>query len=228
MKRTEPSTVVSQRVADILAERILSGELKPDARIKQDELAAELNISRIPVRDALRILETRGLVSLRPNIGARVTSSTVRDMEISYRIRETLEPMLLAESLPNLTDDDIEEMRSALAELNEVTDVERFLPLDRQFHWIAFRGHNAPQLVQIVERLWDTTHSYRRAYAKLSLKNGGKVMRTEHEMIFSAIERREIETAQAVLVMHIRRTRVGLANYGYLIGADPVVRTSPY
>ena len=228
MKRTEPSTVASQRVADILAERILSGELKPDTRIKQDELAAELKISRIPVRDALRILETRGLVSLRPNIGARVTSSTVKDMEISYRIRETLEPMLLAESMPNLTDGDIEEMRNALVELNEVTDVERFLPLDKQFHWIAFRGHGAPQLAQIVERLWDTTHSYRRAYAKLSLKNGGTVMRTEHEMIFSAIERREIETAQAVLVMHIRRTRVGLANYGYLIGADPVVRTSPY
>jgi DNA-binding GntR family transcriptional regulator len=228
MKQTEPSTVASQRVADILAERILSGELKPDTRIKQDELAAELNISRIPVRDALRILETRGLVSLRPNIGARVTGSTARDMEISYRIRETLEPMLLAESMPNLTDADIEEMRVALIELNEVTDVECFLPLDKQFHWIAFRRHEAPQLAQIVERLWDTTHSYRRAYAKLSLKNGGKVMQTEHEMFFSAIERREIEMAQAVLAMHVRRTRVGLANYGYLIGADPVVRTSAY
>jgi DNA-binding GntR family transcriptional regulator len=228
MKKTEPSTVVSQRVADILAERILSGELKPDARIKQDELAAELNISRIPVRDALRILETRGLVSLRPNVGARVTSSTIRDMEISYRVREALEPMLLAESMPHLSDADIEEMRHALAELNLATDAEHFLPLDRQFHWIAFRGHNAPQLMQIVERLWDSTQSYRRAYAKLSLKNGGTVMRTEHEMLFSAIERREVETAQAVLVMHIRRTRVGLANYSYLIGADPVVRTSPY
>lgn len=228
MKKAEQSTVASQRVADHLAERILSGELKPDARIKQDELAAELNISRIPVRDALRILETRGLVSLRPNVGARVTSSTARDMEISYRIREALEPMLLAESIPHLTDTDIDEMRSALIELNSSTDVEQFLPLDRHFHWIAFRGANTPQLVQIVERLWDTTQSYRRAYAKLSLKNGGKVMQAEHEMLFSAIERREVETTQALLVVHIRRTRVGLANYGYLIGADPVVRTSPY
>ncbi|MCE7797079.1 GntR family transcriptional regulator [Sphingobium sufflavum] len=228
MKQGEQSGVVSERVADLLAERILSGALKPGTRIKQDELAAELNISRIPVRDALRILDTRGLITLRAKFGARVSAVTVRDMEMSYRIREQLEPMLLAESIPNLTDTDIEEMREMLNALAEVTDVEAFLPLDRQFHWIAYRRHEVPQLAQIVERLWDTTQSYRRAYAKLSLKNGGKVMRAEQAMIFSAVERREVEMAQAALVLHIRRTRVGLANYGYLIGADPVIRTSEF
>ena len=70
MKRSDHSPVASQRVADVVAERILAGQLKPGDRIKQDELASELNLSRIPVRDALRILETRGLVSLRANAGA--------------------------------------------------------------------------------------------------------------------------------------------------------------
>ncbi|MCE7798028.1 GntR family transcriptional regulator [Sphingobium sufflavum] len=228
MKQNEQSGVASERVADIVAERILAGQLKPGTRIKQDELATELNISRIPVRDGLRILATRGLISFKPNLGARVSAVTVRDMEMSYRIREQLEPMLLAESIPNLTDMDIEEMRDVLTQLVEVDDVEAFLPLDRQFHWIAYRGHEVPQLAQIVERLWDTTQSYRRAYAKLALTNGGKVMRAEHQMIFSAIERREVEMAQAALVLHIRRTRVGLANYGYLIGAEPVIRTSAF
>lgn len=228
MKRVEQSTVASQRVADILAERILSGQLRPGTRIKQDELAAELNMSRIPVRDALRILETRGLVSLRANAGARVSSLTARDMEISYQIRERLEPMLLEESIPNLTADDIDEMREILTELVKVEDVEQFLPLDRAFHWASYRRHNAPQLAQIVERLWDTTQSYRRAYAKLSLKNGGNILRIEHELLFGAIERREIETAQATLVMHIRRTRIGLVNYGYLLDQEPVVRTSAF
>ena len=111
MKRAEQSPVASQRVADIVAERILAGQLKPGDRIKQDELASELNLSRIPVRDALRILETRGLVSLRANAGARVASLTVRDMELSYRIRELLEPMLLAESIPHLSEADFAEMR---------------------------------------------------------------------------------------------------------------------
>ncbi len=228
MKNDEQTQVMSQRVADILAERILSGQMRPDERIKQDELAAELNISRIPVRDALRILETRGLVSLKANAGARVTSFSNRDLEISYTVREQLEPMLLAESMANFEDVDIEEMRDILAELVLVEDVEAFLPLDRAFHWTAYRRANAPQLTQIVERLWDTTHSYRRAYAKLAIKNGAKIQRTEHELLFGAIERREVEMAQATLVMHIRRTRIGLANYGYLLNADPVVRTSAF
>lgn len=228
MSRAAETTMASQRVADVLAERILSGELRPGTRIKQDELAAELSISRIPVRDALRMLEMRGLVSLRANAGARVSAVTIRDMEIAYRMRERLEPMLLAESLPRLTEADVEEMRETLIRLDAVEDVEEFLPLDRQFHWISYRHHDAAQLAQAVERLWDTTQSYRRAYAKLALKNGARVLRTEHEMLFSAIERREVETAQNVLALHISRTRVGLSKYGYLLDAEPVVRTSSY
>lgn len=228
MKRTEPSTVASQRIADIIAERIMSGKLKPGAPVKQDELAVELSISRIPVRDALRILESRGLISLRANASARVTSLTMRDMAIAYEIRERLEPMLLAESMANLGDDDIEEMRDALADLIMAKDVEEFLSLDRVFHWIAYRRHNAPQLAHIVERLWDTTQCYRHAYVKLALKNGAMASRAEHELLFGAIERREIETAQAALVMHIRRTLIGLSRYSCLIDADPAVRTGTY
>ena len=76
--------------------------------------------------------------------------------------------------------------------------------------------------------LWDTTQSYRRAYAKLALKNGGKVIKIEHELMFSAVERREVETAQSILVMTIRRTRIGLVKYGYLLNHDPVVRSSAF
>jgi len=216
MKRTEQSPVASQRVADLLAKRILSGRLKPGERLKQDELAAELNISRIPVRDALRILETRGLVSLRANAGARVASLTVRDMELSYRIREQLEPMLLAESLPNLTEADFTLMRDVKARLDAVTDVDEYMPLSRRFHWTAFSGRLAPLLAQIVERLWDTTESYRRAYAELALRNAQlmEIMRTERDLLFGAIIRREFDLAPRILSTHIRRTHIGLLDYG--------------
>jgi DNA-binding GntR family transcriptional regulator len=219
MKRTQQSPVASQRVADLLAERILAGQLKPGERLKQDELAAELNLSRIPVRDALRILETRGLVSLRANAGARVASLTVRDMEISYRIREQLEPMLLAESMPNLTDQDIEEMREAKARLERVADVDEYMPLSREFHWVSFRGHQAPLLAQIVERLWDTTHSYRRAYAELALKDAERmrIMCAARDLLFGAIVRREVDLAPRILSAHIRRTHLGLMEYDGLL-----------
>lgn len=220
--RSEPAAAAGQRIADILAERILSGELKPGTRIKQDELAEELNTSRIPVRDALRTLEAKGLVAIRSNNGARVVELSLRDLEMSYEIRERLEPLLLADSLPNLSEEDIGEMHDVLRAMDDADDVERFLSLDRKFHWISYRGHQSPLLAEMVERLWDTTQSYRRAYARLSLKNGGTIMRSEHRLLFGAVARREVETAQMALAMHIRRTRIGLVRYGYLIAQPPV------
>ena len=203
--------MASQRVADVLAKRILSGELPPGTRIKQDQLAEELSVSRIPVRDALRILEMRGLVTLRANAGARVSGLTLHDMDISYRIRESLEPMLLAESMPGLTAEDIAEMRDIKALLDAACDVEEYLPLSRKFHWTAFRRHQAPQLAQIVERLWDTTQIYRQAYARLALQDEERreIMRAERSLLFGAIARGELELAPMILRMHISRTHAG-------------------
>lgn len=219
MKRSEQSPVASQRVADVVAERILAGQLKPGDRIKQDELASELNLSRIPVRDALRILETRGLVSLRANAGARVASLTLRDMDLSYRIREVLEPMLLAESIPNLTDAALDDMREVKARLERVTHVDDYMPLARQFHWTAFSGHRVPLLAQIVERLWDTTQHYRRVYAEMALRDTElmDVMRAERDLLFGAIFRRETDLAPRILSAHIRRTHMGLLEHGELL-----------
>ncbi|MEJ5977670.1 GntR family transcriptional regulator [Novosphingobium sp. PS1R-30] len=222
MKRSEQSPVASQRVADVVAERILTGQLKPGDRIKQDELASELNLSRIPVRDALRILETRGLVSLKANAGARVASLGLRDMELSYQIREMLEPMLLAESIPNLVEADFGAMAEIKARLEKVTDADDYMPLARAFHWTAFRGHQVPLLAQIVERLWDTTHHYRRAYAVVVLKNAEllEVMRAERDLLFGAIQRRETDLAPRILAAHIRRTHIGLLEHSEALEAE--------
>lgn len=210
MNKPQPN-VASQRIADVLAERILSGELEPGSRIKQDELADELDTSRIPVRDALRILESRGLVTMRANAGARVTSLSLHDLEMSYEIRERLEPLLLADSIPRLTEQDIADMRSVLERLASVDDLNEAVLLGREFHWITYRGHRSPLLAQMVERVWDTTQSYRRTYLDLALRRGANTVETEHWLMFDAIEQREIETAQAALVLHIRHARLGLA-----------------
>jgi len=218
MKQADKPVVASQRVADVLAERILSGELRPGERIKQDELAAELEISRIPVRDALRILESRGLVSLKANAGARVTALTVKDMDSSYQIRELLEPLLLADSIPHLTDADIAAMAAVKQRLDRLEDLDEYLPLSREFHWIAFSRHQSPMLAQIVERLWDTTQSYRLAYARLSMQEAERMqtMRDERDLLFRAIRDRDVDLAPSLLVPHIRRTRMALRKYAHL------------
>ena len=209
------SNVASQRVADILATKILRGEIRPGERLKQDELASELGTSRIPVRDALRILEARGLVSLQANRGATAISLTVKDMDLSYRIREQLEPMLLAESIPQLGDADIAEMGDIKRKLEDAGDIDTYMALSRAFHWASFRGADAPLLTQIVERLWDQTQNYRQLYAQWTFGDVERrqIMCAERDLLFGAIRRREVELAPDILASHIRRTHLALREF---------------
>lgn len=205
--------VASQRVAEALADRILTGQLAPGARIKQEELAEELDASRVPVREALRILESRGLVVLRSNSGAWVADMTRRDLELSYQIRERIEPLLLLDSLPRLTPGDVAEMYRIQERIEATTDVEEFLVLDRALHWATYARHEAPQLAAMVARLWDTTQHYRREFSRLVGHGRSWIINSEHRLLLQAIEHQDAESAQAVLVMHIQRTRVELGRH---------------
>ncbi|GAA1545735.1 GntR family transcriptional regulator [Nocardioides humi] len=212
--------VASERVANILAARILDGSLPPGTRIRQDELAEELGASRIPVREALRILSSRGLVTLRANVGAWVSQMTLQDLGLSYKVRERIEPLLLAESMPRLTDADLDHMESLQQQIEENDDVEEFLRLDRELHWTSYRGHDAPQLADMVHRLWDTTQHYRRAFVRLARSQGSWVISAEHRLLLQALRAGDEETAGTVLTMHIRRTRLALADHPELFAAS--------
>jgi DNA-binding GntR family transcriptional regulator len=218
---TSPSgnPVASQRVAEVVADRILNGELAPGTRIKQEELAAELDASRVPVREALRILEARGLVVLRANSGAWVAEMTVADLTLSYQVRERIEPLLLLSSLPHLTVDDVAELHRIQDEIEANDDIERFLVLDRRLHWVTYRRHEADVLAGMVERLWDTTQHYRREFIRLSGGPQSWVTSSEHRLLIEAIERRDASAAEDVLTLHIRRTRVELHKHPELFSA---------
>lgn len=213
MTVTVTAGVASQRIADELRERILAGRLAPGTRIIQDELAEQLNTSRLPVREALRILESRGLVTLRANSGAWVTSMDVRECELSYKIRERLEPLLLAESAPLLSDADIDAMAGIQDRIEGTSEVEEFLVLDRELHWAVYQHHAAEELASIVNRLWDTTQHYRRAFTRLAGARRAWIIGAEHRLLIQALRDRDQESAERVLELHIRRTRVELARH---------------
>ncbi len=189
----------------------------PGTRIKQDELADELDASRIPVREALRILDSRGLVTVRANTGAWVSEMSLHDLGLSYQIRERIEPLLLAESLPHLSDHDVDRMREIQAAIESNEDIERFLVLDREFHWASYCGARASQLTLMVERLWDTTQHYRRAFSRMTGAERAWVVNSEHRLLIEAAAAKNLENASTVLSMHIRRTRVELARHPELL-----------
>ncbi|MFT3873563.1 MAG: GntR family transcriptional regulator [Nocardioides sp.] len=205
------SPVASQRIAEVVRERILSGQLPPGTRIKQDRLADELQTSRIPVREALRILDSRGLVEIRSNSGAWVTQMDLHDLSITYRVRERIEPILLVDSMPNLQPGTVDRLRALQAEIEANDDVETFIRLDRELHWATYAGHRTPYLATMVERMWDTTQHYRREFARLMGSHGSWMINTEHRLLVEAVASGDTDSAASVLALHIQRTRVELA-----------------
>ena len=103
------------RLASTIQARILSGEIPSEARLRQASLAAEFGVSRTPVREALRKLQSAGVVVLEPNRGAVVRSPTARDVREAYLVRGELEGLAAELATPLLTDEDVAKLHSAQA-----------------------------------------------------------------------------------------------------------------
>src|SRR6478609_3394059 len=94
---------VASMTVEALRERILRGDYIEGEPLRQDALADELGVSRIPIREALRQLETEGLVTFNPHRGAIVSSLSLAEIEEVFELRATIEPDLLRRAMPHLT-----------------------------------------------------------------------------------------------------------------------------
>jgi DNA-binding GntR family transcriptional regulator len=209
----DDSNVSSARVAAYLREAILGGQLRPGDRIRQEEVAERLHASRLPVREALRILAAEGLTELEPHKGARVPRLTQHEVQVIYQMRERLEPLALAESLPRLTASDDEQLGKLQQRIEDNDDVEKFLDLDREFHLLTYRGCPVEPLNSAVARLWNSTQHYRRSYVALGGQDRMWLVNAEHRLILDAVLRRDAVDGERYLAGHIRRTRVELSRH---------------
>jgi len=206
--------VASHRIADSLRTAILDGSYRPGERIRQEDVAARSGASRIPVREALRMLAAEGLVTLVANSGAWVTKLTMAECAEMYLIRERLEPLLLRTSMPRLEE-------AAIGRLGELTqameaagsDVDAFLRADREFHLSSYAGAATGETSQIIHRMWNTTQHYRREFTQRAAQSGLGVTHLEHRLLLDCVRRRDADDAERVLVTHIRRTRLELAKH---------------
>jgi DNA-binding GntR family transcriptional regulator len=212
--------VTSQRIATALKDAILAGDIAPGEWLRQDEIATRFGASRLPVREALRILESEGLAESSPNKGARVPTLSLREVHTYYRMRERLEPLTLIESLPHLTDQQIDRMESLQEEIELNTDVSHFLVLDREFHMTSYAGCPSDMLLATTVRLWNSTQHYRRAFMLLSGNDRAAIVNAEHRLLLDAIRRRDAADAERFLEGHIRRTRVALTSHPELFAAE--------
>jgi DNA-binding GntR family transcriptional regulator len=208
-----PSGATSQRVADYLREAILSGEIGPGERIRQEDVAERFGTSRLPVREALRMLEAEGLTEHETNKGARVPRLDAHEVDVIYQMRERLEPLALLESLPHLSEDDFRRLEQIQEQIEANRDVGEFLVLDREFHLLTYTGCHIDQLSSMVTRLWNSTQHYRRAFMTLGGPGRRWVVNAEHRLLLDAMQRRDAVDAERHLGGHIRRTRIELSRH---------------
>jgi DNA-binding GntR family transcriptional regulator len=208
-------STASYRIADALRTAILDGSYLPGERIRQEDIAARSGASRIPVREALRLLQAEGLVTLVANSGAWVAKLSLAECAELYQIRERLEPLLLRASLPGLDGAAIDRLAGLAGVMEEAGgDVDAFLRADREFHLASYAAAAPGETANIIGKMWNSTQHYRREFTKIASRRAGLgVTHLEHRLLVDCLRRDDPDDAERVLVMHIRRTRLELSKH---------------
>lgn len=197
-----------QSVVDLalsaLREKILRGDYPEGAPLRQDAVAAELGVSRIPVREALRQLEAEGLVTLSPNYGAVVSTLSLDEIREIFELRALTEADLLARAIPRTEATDVQRATMILDRYREALrsgDTTEWGPLNWQFHAAIYAPAGRPLTLGIVQNLHHQSERYTRM--QLALTHGETRADEEHRAILRAVEAGDAGRACALLAEHI-------------------------
>lgn len=195
---------VADLALEAVREKILRGEYPEGAPLRQDALAADLGVSRIPVREALRQLEAEGLVTFSAHHGAVVSSLSLAEIEELFELRSVIEVELLRRAIPALTPSDLErsqEILNAYDAAFEAGDVATWGSLNWEFHSTLLSPANRPLTMGVVQNLQN--HSDRYFRMQLALTHGEGRAQEEHRAIADAAFRGDAQHACALLMTHI-------------------------
>ena len=212
MKGNEITTVATH-VADQIRTMILDHRFKPNEPLLQDKIAQELGTSRIPVREALRLLENEGLVVIRSHSSARVAQMDFAECVEIYKIRQRIEPLALQESIAHLSNAQIENVISlaeSLAAPDSIGAV--WLERDRLFHLGTYAGITSPRLLNLITNYWNSTQHYRRAVVSIFTEFDHQIAFCEHTLLVDAVKTQNADVGEDILRIHIARAGRRLSN----------------
>ena len=197
---------LSDQLVGLVRDRILSGKVPPNSPIRQDALANELGISKIPLREALTRLEQEGLVHSHTNRGFFVRDLSASEAEEVYALRLKLEPDAVAIASERATPEQHQAAKDTLATLYQVTDAggEGVGAFNRAFHLALLRPSGQLITVNILERL----HVLSERYVRKHLEPLGRDERAneEHREMLDAWLTRDLDALRKVTVAHIAKT----------------------
>ncbi|MEH6630366.1 MAG: GntR family transcriptional regulator [Halopseudomonas aestusnigri] len=196
---------ITEAVAEALREEILSGQQKEGAQLRQDAIASRFNVSRIPVREALRQLEAEGLVTFYAHKGAVVSSLSREEIRELFDIRRLLEGDLFARAIPKMQKELIQDAEDILDRYDtalENGEVSLWGELNAEFHHILYIAADRPKTLAIVQNL----HNNIDRYLRIQLHSAGarKNARDDHWGLLKHCKEGNVEAAIKLLDSHIQ------------------------
>ncbi|MDQ1583328.1 MAG: hypothetical protein QOF36_1382 [Microbacteriaceae bacterium] len=192
-------------VLNTMRDAILNGTLPGGARLIQADLAAQLEVSITPVREALRDLAGEGLVVFDPHRGSRVRSLDLAEVQELYELRIALEPLMVRRVINTITREQLARAEKVQHQLERTKDVSAWSELNRQFHATFAEGDRDSRLAVILSGLRDSASAY------VSLSLGASAERTaesnaEHAELIALYRNKDLDGAVKLTVQHLRST----------------------
>jgi len=204
--------VLSDVVTDDLRQAIVEHDLEPGRRISEDELAAQMGVSRGPIREALARLEREGLITLERHRGARVASWSEQDIDEIYSMRSVLEELAIEWACKNATVADLAAMNEVLTRYGKLTEKQRtpreVSKIDLEFHSTLFAAAHHERLF----KAWEVLRSQIHAFLVYTWSQDDKVNKEflpqwgpDHLQLLEIIRTKQSAKAKAVIHEHVER-----------------------
>ncbi|WID95214.1 GntR family transcriptional regulator [Bosea vestrisii] len=193
---------ISSQVADVLRKRILSGEYEAGTRLRQEHIASEIGVSRIPVREALHQLHSEGYVTLVSQKGAVVSAISLGEILEMFELRARVETWLLALAIPRMTEIDFAKAQDALEHFSrEGRHSEYSHALNWKFHSALYEPSGRVMTIDLVAKIHQQIERYTRLM--VSLAGSQEKASREHALLLALCRTGDVERAVALLDQHI-------------------------
>jgi DNA-binding GntR family transcriptional regulator len=203
---------LNEQIAARLRDDVLSGRLQAEQRLAQQELAARFRVSRIPVRDALRMLEAEGLVTYHPRHGATVAALTVADLDELYEMRMALEPPNARRAVGALVPSDDTALLDHLQAMKAASDDARaWFQAHARFHRVLNERSGQGRINTLLDNLRRQTERYVRFFQLVEVNASGLL--SEHDRIRVAAKQRDPAGVEVATREHLRMVRDKVVAY---------------
>jgi DNA-binding GntR family transcriptional regulator len=194
--------------AELIRSAIVDGRLEPGQRLKEEELARELGISRTPIREALLVLQTEGLVDASPNRGAAVKAYAAEDLDDLYQLRAVLEGFAARLAAARIGTEDLALLRAScdrFVALRAEEDVHDLVAENVRFHAVVLAAAGSDRLSEMVRKVVQLPLVYR-SYHWYSPEQK-LISEHYHRQLTAALAARDAERAERVMTEHVLEAR---------------------